>query len=43
MDADVLRRFAAPADLASGALLFALLLAEAAILLGPLTLVWLWI
>lgn len=43
MDAEILRRFAAPAGLGGGALVVALILAEGAILIGPLTLVWLWV
>lgn len=42
MDAEILRRFAAPAGLGGGALSVALIVAEAAILVGPLLLVWLW-
>ena len=42
-DAAILQRFAAPSDLDAGVLLCARFLAEVLILIGPLSLVWLWI
>jgi undecaprenyl-diphosphatase len=43
MDAEILRRLAAPAGLAGGELAVALILADAAILIGPIALGWLWV